>query len=130
MPEIPSHLRYTAEHEWISIEDDGTALIGITDFAQSELGDIVFVELPEAGDTLTQMETFGSIEAVKTVADLYAPLSGEVVEVNPELQDAPTLINESPYDDGWIIKLRPSDTSEYEKLLSAEQYGDHVGEGD
>lgn len=130
MPEIPGHLKYTAEHEWISTEDDGTALIGITDFAQSELGDIVYVELPEVGDTLTQMETFGSIEAVKTVADLYAPLSGEVVEVNPELPDAPTLINESPYDDGWIIKLRPSDPSEFEKLLSAEQYTDQIGEAD
>ena len=130
MPEIPSHLRYTAEHEWISTEDDGTVMIGITDFAQSELGDIVYVELPEPGESLTQMETFGSIEAVKTVADLYAPLSGEVVEVNPELQDAPTLINESPYDDGWIIKVRPSDTSELDKLLSAEQYTDHIGDAD
>lgn len=130
MPEIPGHLKYTAEHEWISAEDDGTALIGITDFAQSELGDIVYVELPEVGDTITQMETFGSIEAVKTVADLYAPLSGEVVEVNPELPDSPTLINESPYDDGWVIKLRPSDKSEFEKLLSAEQYTDQIGEAD
>jgi glycine cleavage system H protein len=130
MPDVPDHLKYTAEHEWISVEDDGTALIGITDFAQSELGDIVYVELPQAGDTVTHMETLGSIEAVKTVADLYAPLSGEVVEVNPELHEAPTLINESPYDDGWIVKLRPSDNAEFERLLSPEQYIDHIGEAD
>ncbi len=130
MPEIPSHLKYTAEHEWISVEDDGTAMIGITDFAQAELGDIVYVELPEPGETLTQMETFGTIEAVKTVADLYAPLSGEVVEVNPEIQDAPTMINESPYDDGWIIKVRPTDNAEFEKLMTPEQYTDHIGNTD
>lgn len=130
MPDIPSDLKYTQEHEWVSLDAEGTALIGITDFAQSELGDIVYVELPQEGDTLTQTESFGSIEAVKTVADLYAPLSGEVVEVNVQLQDTPTLINESPYGDGWIVKMRIGDPNEVEKLLTPEQYEEQVGEGE
>jgi len=130
MPYIPPQLRYTQEHEWVSLEEDGTATIGITDFAQSELGDIVYVELPQEGDELTQMESFGTIEAVKTVSDLYAPVSGEILAVNQQLVDAPTLINESPYDDGWLVKVKLSDPGELEKLLSAEQYGEQVGQED
>jgi len=128
MSYIPRQLRYTQEHEWVSLEDDGTATIGITDFAQSELGDIVYVELPGEGDSLTQMESFGTIEAVKTVSDLYAPVSGQILTVNQQLVDAPTLINESPYDDGWLLKVKLSDPGELEKLLSAEQYGEQVGQ--
>ncbi|MFQ5599535.1 MAG: glycine cleavage system aminomethyltransferase GcvT, partial [Candidatus Krumholzibacteriia bacterium] len=128
MADTPSHLKYTAEHEWVKLAEDGTATVGITDFAQSELGDIVYVELPQEGDTLTQAEPFGTIEAVKTVEDLYAPLSGEVIEVNAQLQDAPTLINSSPYEDGWILKLRLGDSSGTGRLLTAEQYGEQIGE--
>lgn len=130
MPYIPRQLKYTQEHEWVSLEEDGTATIGISDFAQSELGDIVFVELPEEGDTLVQMESFGTIEAVKTVSDLFAPVSGEVVAVNKQLVDAPTLINESPYDDGWLVKVRLRDPREIERLLTAEQYNERIGQSD
>ncbi len=130
MPYIPRQLRYTQEHEWVSLEGDGTATIGITDFAQSELGDIVFVELPQEGDKLVQMESFGTIEAVKTVSDLYAPVTGEVTAVNQQLVDAPTMINESPYDDGWLVKVRLSDPSELERLLTAEQYSEQIGRSD
>jgi glycine cleavage system H protein len=111
----------------VSLEDDGTATIGITDFAQSELGDIVFVELPQEGDKLVQMESFGTIEAVKTVSDLYAPVTGEVTAVNQQLVEAPTMINDSPYDDGWLVKVRLSDPAELERLLTAEQYSEQIG---
>jgi glycine cleavage system H protein len=130
MAEIPDHLLYTEEHEWIEVEDDDVALIGITDFAQGELGDIVFVELPQEGEKVSQGETLGTIEAVKTVEDMFAPISGEVVAVNKALEDTPTLINSSPYQDGWIIKIRLSDRSETERLLSAADYRDQIGEGD
>lgn len=119
--ETPEDLYYTSEHEWVRIEDD-IATIGITDYAQGELGDIVFVELPKVGDITTQMEPFGTIEAVKAVSDLYAPLSGEVTEVNPSLEDQPELINNDPYGDGWMIKLKISKESEIEELLSPEDY--------
>jgi glycine cleavage system H protein len=119
--EIPEDLQYTEEHEWVLVEDD-IAIIGITDYAQSELGDIVYVELPQIGDLVQQMEPFGTIEAVKTVTDLFAPVSGEVVEVNTLLEDSPHLINEDPYGEGWIIKVKLSDPSELENLLSAEEY--------
>jgi glycine cleavage system H protein len=128
MSEIPIHLKYTPEHEWVRLEADGTAVVGITDFAQSELGDIVYVELPQTGETLRQMEKFGSIEAVKTVSDLFAPLSGEVVEANARLVDEPTLINASPYGDGWLVRVRVRDPQELGKLLAAEQYGEQIGE--
>ena len=130
MPYIPRQLKYTQEHEWVSLEEDGTATIGITDFAQSELGDIVFVELPQEGDNLVQMESFGTIEAVKTVSDLYSPVTGEVMAVNQQLQDAPTLINESPYDDGWLVRVRLTDPSELERLLTSEQYTEQIGRAD
>ncbi len=128
---VPKDLKYTEEHEWVHVSDDRTeATMGITDYAQKELGDIVYVELPSEGDSLTQLESFGTIEAVKTVADLYAPLSGEVLEVNTELQDHPTLINSSPYDEGWILRLRISDAKEIEALLGPEDYRDRVSETD
>ncbi|HZL84695.1 MAG TPA: glycine cleavage system protein GcvH [Candidatus Krumholzibacteria bacterium] len=130
MPYIPRQLRYTQEHEWVSLEEDGMATIGISDFAQGELGDIVFVELPQEGDKLVQMESFGSIEAVKTVSDLFAPVSGDVVAVNHQLVDAPMLINDSPYDDGWLVKVRLHDPRELERLLTAEQYGEQIGQSD
>jgi len=129
MSEIPDHLLYTDQHEWIEMEEDGVALVGITDFAQGELGDIVFVELPEEGNTVAQGETLGTIEAVKTVEDMFSPLSGEVMAVNDALADAPTMINTSPYQDGWILKIRLSNQDEVERLLSAADYKEQIGEG-
>lgn len=123
--ETPEALQYTSEHEWIAIEDD-VATIGITDYAQGELGDIVFVELPNKGDSTNQTEAFGTIEAVKTVSELYAPLSGEIKDVNSILEKQPELINNDPYGEGWIIKLKISDESELEKLLSAEEYQSQI----
>jgi glycine cleavage system H protein len=131
MVQIPKDLKYTEEHEWVSLSEDGNeAIVGITDFAQKELGDIVYVELPQEGETLTAMESFGTIEAVKTVEDLFAPLSGEVLEVNSQLQDAPTLINTSPYEDGWILRLRVSNPDEIGALLSHEDYRERISEGE
>ncbi|EPZ39849.1 MULTISPECIES: glycine cleavage system protein GcvH [Anoxybacillus] len=118
---IPKELRYSQEHEWVRVEGD-TVRIGITDFAQSELGDIVFVELPEVGAQLTANEPFGSVESVKTVSELYAPISGKVIAVNEELNDNPEYVNESPYDKAWMIVIEPSDMSEVDNLLTAEQY--------
>ncbi|AKS39419.1 glycine cleavage system protein H [Anoxybacillus gonensis] len=118
---IPKELRYSQEHEWVRVEGN-TVRIGITDFAQSELGDIVFVELPEVGAQLTANEPFGSVESVKTVSELYAPISGKVVAVNEELNDNPEYVNESPYDKAWMIVIEPSDMSEVDNLLTAEQY--------
>lgn len=118
---IPKELKYTDEHVWVKEEGDNIR-IGITEHAQDELGDIVFVELPEEGDELETEETFGSVESVKTVSELYAPVSGEVVEVNEELEDSPELVNESPYEKGWMAVLKVSDKSELEKLLSADEY--------
>lgn len=118
---IPKELRYSQEHEWARVEGN-TVRIGITDFAQSELGDIVFVELPEVGAQLTANEPFGSVESVKTVSELYAPIGGKVVAVNEELNDNPEYVNESPYDKAWMIIIEPSDLSELDNLLTAEQY--------
>jgi glycine cleavage system H protein len=117
----PKELRYSEEHEWVRVEGDKVR-IGITDFAQSELGDIVFVELPEVGTEITANEPFGSVESVKTVSELYAPISGKVVEVNEELNDNPEFVNESPYEKAWMIVVEPSDLSEVDNLLTAEQY--------
>ena len=119
--EIPKNLRYTDEHEWIFVEDD-IATIGITDYAQGELGDIVFVELPAVDDEIQQMDPFGTIEAVKAVSDIFAPVSGKIVEVNEMLQEQPELINQSPYDDGWMIKIQFADKSELDSLLSPDAY--------
>ncbi|MDD2292956.1 MAG: glycine cleavage system protein GcvH [Bacteroidales bacterium] len=118
---IPATLKYTKDHEWVKIDGD-IAVVGITDFAQSELGDIVYVDIQTEGETLAHGEVFGAIEAVKTVADAFMPLSGEIVEVNPELGDAPESINKDPYEAGWMIKIKYSDVSEIDTLLSAAQY--------
>jgi glycine cleavage system H protein len=122
----PDNLKYSKEHEWLRLEDD-TAYIGITEFAQGELGEIVYVEVDTVGDTIEKDEIFGTIEAVKTTSDLFMPVSGEVLEFNPKLDenegDDPGLINSDPYGDGWIIKIRVTDPSEMEGLMDAEAYG-------
>jgi glycine cleavage system H protein len=120
MSNTPNELKYTKEHEWAQLEGD-VIKIGITDFAQSALGDIVFVELPESGANLETLGTFGVVESIKSVSDLFSPLSGEVVEVNDSLIDSPELLNTDPYN-SWMIKIKPSNLSEYEGLLSAEKY--------
>jgi glycine cleavage system H protein len=122
----PGDRRYTAEHEWVKPEGD-YFVVGITAFAQDQLGDIVYVELPKVGDRLEAGKTFGVIESVKTASDLYAPVSGEVVEVNGELTDEPQSVNDDPYDRGWMIKVRASNASEVEQLLTSEQYAEHTG---
>ena len=119
--EFPSELKYTKEHEWVRIDGD-IATIGITDFAQSELGDIVYVEVETLDETLEKDEVFGSVEAVKTVSDLFLPLSGEIIEFNEGLEDDPELVNSDPFGKGWMIKLKISDASEIEGLMSAEDY--------
>jgi glycine cleavage system H protein len=118
---IPEELKYTSEHEWARIDGD-VATIGITDHAQQELGDITFVEVPEVDGSLKQNEVFGTIESVKAASDLYAPLSGKITEVNPDLEESPEVINESPYEKGWILKIKMSDKSEEDALLSAADY--------
>ncbi len=118
----PSDLKYTREHEWIRDNGDGTVTIGITDFAQGELGDIVFVELEEPGSDYSKDDTFGTVEAVKTVSDLYAPIDGEVIELNEELEDNPELVNDDPYGAGWMIKMKVADAGQLDSLLSADEY--------
>ena len=118
---IPNNLKYTNEHEWLKLEGN-VAYIGITDFAQGELGDIVFVEVETEGEDLAKEEVFGTIEAVKTVSDLFIPISAEVIEFNQKLDDNPELINNDPYEEGWIVKVSISDDSELEDLLSSEEY--------
>lgn len=123
----PNELRYSQEHEWVKVEGDKVR-IGITDFAQSELGDIVFVELPEVGDEVEANEPFGSVESVKTVSELYAPISGKVVAINEDLDDSPEFVNESPYEKAWMIVIEPTDSSQIEKLMTAEQYEEMINE--
>lgn len=123
--QIPEHLIYSESHEWLQLESD-IATIGITDFAQTELGDIVFAELPEVGEHLERGETFGTLEAVKTVADLIAPASGEVLEVNDSLAEEAEQINEDPYGGGWLLKIRIDDAADLEDLLSAQDYADLI----
>ncbi|EDO1224171.1 glycine cleavage system protein GcvH [Listeria innocua] len=118
---LPKDLLYTEEHEWVKAED-GSYIIGITDFAQDQLGDIVFVELPEVGDTVTKGDSIGSIESVKTVSDFYAPVTGKVVAVNETLEDDPELINSNPYDTGWILKLTEVEEADVTALLSSDDY--------
>lgn len=127
MTEVPGGLRYTEEHEYVRETDvEGEVLVGITDYAQSELGDVVFVELPASGDSFERMDVFGTIEAVKAVSELYAPVGGEVVEVNEALEEDPALVNGDPYGDGWMIRLRVSDASELDELLTDTGYEELV----
>lgn len=123
--DFPDDLKYTEDHEWVLVEDE-LVTVGITDFAQDSLGDIVFVELPEIGTMLVAGKPFGVVESVKAVSDIYAPISGEVVEVNDELPDSPETINTSPYEDGWMIKIKPSDSSQLDELLDADEYAEFV----
>ena len=124
---IPADLKYTEEHEWVKLEDN-IATVGITDYAQGELGDIVFVELPGEGDKVTQTEPFGTIEAVKAVSELFSPVTGKVVEVNSALDDDPMVINHDPYGDGWMMKVELSDATQVEQLLDAAGYKGVIGQ--
>jgi len=121
----PENLKYTKDHEWVKIDGD-TAIVGITDFAQSELGDIVYVEVETIDEDLDHEEVFGTVEAVKTVSDLFMPLSGKVIEFNESLEDEPELVNENPYDNGWIIKIKLSNPEEVDQLLTSDAYKAHV----
>jgi len=129
MSEIPDSLHYTEEHEYLRGTDtDGEYYVGITDYAQGELGDVVFVEMPGVGDSFSRMDVFGTIEAVKAVSDLYAPISGEVIEVNATLEDDPALVNSDPYGEGWMIRIRASDPGEMDSLMSSADYMAHIDE--
>lgn len=124
---FPTNVKYTSEHEWIRLEND-EAIVGITDYAQDQLGDIVFVDVTTEGETLEQGEVFGTIEVVKTVSDLFLPIGGEIVEVNPELEEHPELVNKDPYGEGWIIRIKPTDASQMDELLDAEAYKKIINE--
>ncbi len=123
---FPENLKYTKEHEWIKVEGN-EAIIGITEFATSELGDVVFMEIETLGETLSAGDTFGTVEAVKTVSDLFMPVSGEILEVNPDLESTPELVNQDPYGKGWIIRIKMNDASELNALLGAEDYKNIIG---
>lgn len=123
---VPGNLKYTKDHEWVAVDGD-IATIGITEFAQGELGDIVYVEIETEGETLDQEEVFGSVEAVKTVSDLFMPISGEIIEFNTALESSPESVNSDPYGDGWMIKVKMSDTSELDNLLTADSYKELIG---
>jgi len=122
---IPDNLKYTKDHEWLKVEGN-TAIIGISDFAQGELGDIVFIEIETQGETLDKHEVFGTIEAVKTVSDLFMPISGKVLEVNPKISETPEIVNKDPYGEGWLIKINISDSSEINSLIDAAGYKAHI----
>ncbi|BDX37242.1 glycine cleavage system H protein [Tenuifilaceae bacterium CYCD] len=124
---VPSNLKYTKDHEWIKVDGD-TAVVGVTDFAQSQLGDIVFVEIETVGETLAKEEVFGTIEAVKTVSDMFMPVGGEVLEVNPKISDQPDVVNKDPYGEGWMIKIKISNPAELNELLTPEQYKGTINE--
>ena len=128
MSQVPTDLKYTESHEWVRLDSDGVVTVGITDHAQALLGDLVYVELPEVGQTVDDGAESGVVESVKAASDLYAPLSGEVVEINEALQDAPELVNQDPYHDGWIFKLSIDNDSQLDGLLDADQYGQHVAD--
>ena len=125
---IPSNLKYTKDHEWIKDEGNGMATVGVTDFAQSQLGDIVFIEIETQGETLAKEEVFGTIEAVKTVSDMFMPIGGEVVEVNPKVTEQPDIVNKDPYGEGWMIKIKMTNPAELNELLDAEQYKGIINE--
>ena len=118
---LPNHLLYTKEHEWIEFKDD-LAIVGITDYAQSQLGDVIFVEFPEIGANLDIGSSFGEIEAVKTVSDLFAPISGNIISINDEIEDTPDLVNTDPYGEGWLIKMSPTKNEQKEELMDADEY--------
>ena len=122
---VPQDLKYTKDHEWVRVEGD-IAIVGVTDFAQGELGDVVFVEVETEGETLDKEEVFGTIEAVKTVSDMFMPVSGEILEFNASLEDAPDTVNKDPFGNGWMIKVKMSDLSEIEELLSPEKYSEII----
>lgn len=122
MNQVPEDLKYIETHQWACLEEDGTVTVGITDYAQNSLGDVVYVELPDIGQTLVKGQEAGVVESVKAASDVFSPVSGEVFEVNDNLEDEPELINDTPYGDGWFFKVRPSNLKELEKLLSAEAY--------
>jgi glycine cleavage system H protein len=129
MSSIPKELRYTKDHEWVRVSDDPQVVeVGITDYAQGELGDVVFVELPKAAATFKQRDAFGTIEAVKAVSELYAPVAGSIVESNKALEQEPALVNRDPYGTGWMVKVKLKDAKELEGLLRADAYAKHVGE--
>ena len=129
MSDIPRDLRYTEEHEYVkATSEDGVYLVGVTDYAQGELGDVVFVELPDAGASFEKMDPFGTIEAVKAVSDLYSPVKAEIVDANAALDDDPSLVNSDPYGAGWMVRIRVPDDSEINALLDADAYAEHVGE--
>lgn len=125
----PIDRKYSKEHEWVLMESDGSARIGITNFAQTELGDVVYVQLPRVGDTVTQFSQMGEVESVKAVSELFCPVSGEVTEVNDAVVKKPEVVNSDPYTEGWLIKVKVSNTSELDTLLDAEAYGKLTGEG-
>lgn len=125
--EFPTNIKYTNEHEWIRLEGD-IAYVGITDYAQQQLGDIVFIDVPTEGETLDKGEVFGTVEVVKTVSDLFLPIGGEILEVNPQLEEHPELVNQDPYGEGWIIKLKPTDAGEMDELLDAAAYKEIINE--
>jgi len=125
--EFPEDVKYTKEHEWLLVEGNN-AIVGITDYAQDRLGDVVYVELPAVGDKMSREDAFGVVESVKAVSDIYAPVSGKVIEVNDDLPDNPHMINEDPYGDGWLIKVEMTDPEEVEELMTAEEYKEYVAE--
>jgi glycine cleavage system H protein len=126
--DVPSNARYTTEHEYVMLDDNGLYVVGITDYAQGELGDVVFVNLPKTGEKFDEHQAFGVVEAVKAVSDLYCPVAGEVVAVNESLDADPGIVNRDPYGDGWMMKLRPADPADFDRLLSAADYRAHIGE--
>ena len=128
MSKIPEDLHYSEEHEYVKLEDNGVVAIGITDYAQGELGDVVYVDLPEVGATFGKMDVFGTIEAVKAVSELFCPVAGEVVDINSELDGNPNLVNEDPYGEGWMIKIRLENPADLDRLLAAQDYAGHIGE--
>ncbi|MDR1226283.1 MAG: glycine cleavage system protein GcvH [Prevotellaceae bacterium] len=123
----PNNLKYSSDHEWVRVEADGIAYVGITDYAQSQLGDIVFVDIDTVGEAIAQGSVFGAVEAVKTVSDLFMPVSGEILELNPELDGAPESVNKDPYGNGWMIKVKMGNPADVEKLLDADAYAKLIG---
>lgn len=128
MSQIPPELKYASSHEWARLEEDGTVTVGITDHAQEALGDVVFVELPQEGDTLAAGDEAGVVESVKAASDIYAPVGGEVIAINNSLEEEPETVNADPYNDGWFYRMQPSEVDELDKLLSAEDYAEHCSD--